>query len=300
MADRQKIKPMDNDQVQSAVHELVSDAVTYLEAELSPVRAKATQYNRGDPFGNEETGRSQIILTVVRDVVGAVKPSLIRLFLPTSGHLIRYDGRPKTAAEVQNAVQIAKQATEFVNSVVLENDNNGYQEISNAFEDGLVRKVGFIKMFWEDVSSYKGYTADHCDVVQYEALVNDPNVEITKETKTQGPDGLPQWDVEYKMLRKGGVARLVCTPPEEVLISRDARDRDDCTFFAHRTEKTRSELIAMGVPASEIDNFGGRSSEVRQSIEEITRRGGIAHSDQAPQPQLQRHLWIEAYPYLDV
>ena len=315
MADRTKTEPMTMAQVQSAIHELVSDAVSYMEAELSPARAQATQYNRGDLFGNEETGRSKIVLTVVRDVVGAVKPSLIRLFLPTSGHVIRYDARPKDDAKIQQAVADAQQATEFINGVTLEQDNNGYTEISNAFEDGLVRKVGFVKYFWEDTSSYQAYTIRNCDVLQYEQLNNDPDVEITKATKhmvAQQVEGapsadatmqlgpIPMWDVEFKQWRREGVARLICTPPEEVLVSRDARDREDATFFGHRTEKTTSQLIEMGVPAEEIADFGGLSSEVRQSIEEITRRGGIAHSDQAPQPQLKRHLWIEAYPYLDI
>lgn len=291
---------MTKDQIAGACQEFVNDATTYITAELSPVRATATQYNRGDKFGNEETGRSQIVLTVVRDVVGAVKPSLVRLFLPTSGHVINYSARPKDAQHIDQAVADAKQATEFVNGVVLDQDNNGYVEISNAFEDGLVRKVGFIKYFWEDTSAYQSYTARHCDVLQYETLANDPDVEITKETKTQDPAGMTFWDVDYKQWRREGVARLICTPPEEVLVSRDGRSREEATFFGHQTEKTASELIAMGVPEEEIQEYGGLSSEVRQNIEEIARRGGLTHLDQSPQPQLKRHLWIEAYPYLDV
>src|SRR3977135_649279 len=143
MAERTIPKPMSNEQVGEAVQELVQDATAYMEAELSPQRAKATEYNRGDPLGTEETGRSKIVLTVVRDVVGAVKPSLVRLFLPTSGHVIRYDARPPPQEQIAPRVQGAQQATEYVNSVVLQVDNNGHAELSNAFEDGLVRKVGF-------------------------------------------------------------------------------------------------------------------------------------------------------------
>src|SRR5256885_1535792 len=129
MADRITPKPMTLEQIGNAIQELVSDATTYMEAELSPQRARATMYNRGDPLGNEETGRSQIVLTVVRDVVGAVKPSLVRLFLPTSGHIIRYDARPKTQAEIAQRVQAAQQATGHINEVVLHQDNNGHPEL---------------------------------------------------------------------------------------------------------------------------------------------------------------------------
>lgn len=300
MAERTIPKPMTNEQVGEAVQELVQDATAYMEAELSPQRAKATEYNRGDPLGTEETGRSKIVLTVVRDVVGAVKPSLVRLFLPTSGHVIRYDARPTTQEQIAPRVQGAQQATEYVNSVVLQVDNNGHAELSNAFEDGLVRKVGFVKAYWEDQSSYQSYSARGCDVLQVEALDHDPDIEITKRTKRETAGQPPTWDLEYKQWRRQGVARISCTPPEEVLVSRDARSRDEATFMGHRTEKTKSELLAMGVPEADIDDFGGLSSEMRGSIEEIARRGGIVHIDQAPQPQLRRHLWIEAYPYLDV
>lgn len=292
--------PMTRDDIENAVHGMVSDAKTYLDAELSPVRATATEYYQGKKFGNEEQGRSTFILTDVRDTVLAMMPSLMRIFVPTSGHILEYHARPKTAALIDQAVAAAQQATEFVNAVVLQIDNDGYWELYGAFKDALVRKLGTIKYWWEDGSTYKTYTAANCDVLQYEQLVNDPDVEITKETQRQDPSGLTYYDVEYKHWRREGMARFVCTPPEEILVSRDTRSRDNSSFMAHRTEKTRSELIAMGVPEAEIDEYGGPSSELVQSIEETARRGGISAVDKSPEPSLVKHLWIEAYPYLDV
>lgn len=300
MASSKKPVPMTTDEIESAIHGMVTDAVTYQQAELSPVRATATEYYQGKNFGNEETGRSQFVMTDVRDTVLAMMPSLMRLFVPTSGHIIEYHARPKTAALIDQAVEAAKQATEYVNSVVLQIDNDGYTELYGAFKDALVRKLGTIKYWWEDSSSYKDYTAANCDVLQYEHLANDPDVEITKQTERKDDSGLPRYDVEYRHWRREGFARLRCTPPEEVLISRDARSREDATFIGHRTEKTASELLAMGVPQEEIDEYGGPSSEVQQSVEETARRGGISAVDRSPEPSLVKHLWIEAYPYLDV
>jgi len=295
-----KTKRMTDADIENALQQWVSDATTYLESELSPDRVAATKYYRGDPFGNEESGRSKFVSTDVRDAILAVLPSLVRLFLPTSGHVIEYQPRPKSPDQIDEAVAKAQQATEYVNEIVLDQDNPGFLELHAAFKDALVRKLGVIKYWWDDRSAYKDYTANNLDVNQYEALQADDAVKITKATVRPGPYGLQYWDVEYEHWRTEGVACLRCVPPEEFLVSRDARSRESASFVAHRTEKTKSELLAMGVPEAEIDEWGGASTEVRQSLEEIARRGGISHVDNAPQPQLTRNLWIEAYPYLDV
>src|SRR6266550_1529730 len=291
---------MTENQIQSAIHGMVADAVTYLDAELAPVRATATQYYMGKDFGNEETGRSKFVSTDLRDSCLAMMPSLVRLFAPMSGHIFEYQARPKDMQHIDQAVEAAQQATEFINGPVMSIDNNGYLELHGAFKDALVRKLGTLKYWWEDSSSYKDYEAKNCDVLQLEALLQDEDAEITKQTERKDPSGLTYYDVEYKHWRKEGYARFVCCPPEEVLISRDARTREDATFLGHRTEKTNSELLAMGVSQKDIDEWGGPSSEVTQSIEEIARRGGISHVDRSPEPSLVKNLWIEAYPYLDI
>src|SRR6266550_7305309 len=240
-------KAMTEGEIQNAIQMHVSDALTYLQSELSPARATATKYYMGEKFGDEEKGRSQVVLTDLRDTVLAMLPSLMRMFVPTSGKVFEYHARPKDVQAIQKAVDAALQATEFVNGVVLDVDNNGYLELSGAFKDALVRKIGTLKYWWEDSSTYKDYEAKNCDVLQLEALLQDEDVEITKQTERKDLSGLTYYDVEYKHWRKAGYARFVCCPPEEVLISRDARTREDATFLGHRTEKTNSELLAMGV-----------------------------------------------------
>jgi len=291
----EKITPAE---IQYAVKALVDDAVTYVDGTLSPERAEATRYYQGQPFGKEIPGRSQIVLTDLRDTVLAMLPSLVRMFFPTSGHVVEYQPRPKSEADIQDAVDLADQATEFVNEVVLDQDNNGFLELFSAWKDALVRKLGTIKYWWEDRSTYKTYTGTRLDVLQFEQLLADPDIEVTKVTEI--PDqGVIFRDVTYKQWRREGVAKIACAPPEEILISRDARNREDASLVAHRTKKTRSELIAMGVPAKEIDEYGGGAGDINQSIEEVARRG-IVTTQPATDEAAELSLWIEAYPYLDI
>ena len=290
-----KITPAE---IQYAVKALVDDAVTYVDGTLSPERAEATRYYQGQPFGKEIPGRSQIVLTDLRDTVLAMLPSLVRMFFPTSGHVVEYQPRPKSEADIQDAVDLADQATEFVNEVVLDQDNNGFLELFSAWKDALVRKLGTIKYWWEDRSTYKSYTGTRLDVLQFEQLLADPDIEVTKVTEI--PDqGVIFRDVTYKQWRREGVAKIACAPPEEILISRDARNREDASLIAHRTKKTRGELIAMGVPAKEIDEYGGGAGDINQSVEEVARRG-IVTTQPATDEAAELSLWIEAYPYLDI
>ncbi len=55
------IEPMDDTELQGIVSGELEDAVSYIDSDVSPIRAKGTEYYRGDPFGNEEDGRSQVV-----------------------------------------------------------------------------------------------------------------------------------------------------------------------------------------------------------------------------------------------
>ena len=43
---------MDDSELQGIITSDLEDAVSYIDSDLSPIRAKGTEYYRGDPFGN--------------------------------------------------------------------------------------------------------------------------------------------------------------------------------------------------------------------------------------------------------
>lgn len=68
------------EELQGNVGAQIVDAVKYIDDDVSPNRATATEYYRGEPFGNEEDGRSTVVDMTVRDTVGKIMPSLLRVF----------------------------------------------------------------------------------------------------------------------------------------------------------------------------------------------------------------------------
>jgi len=71
---------MDEIELQGVVSSLIQGAVDYIDEQESPVRAEATKYFRGEPFGDEENGRSQVVTQDVRDSIMLMLPSLMRVF----------------------------------------------------------------------------------------------------------------------------------------------------------------------------------------------------------------------------
>ena len=141
------VNPMDDTELQGIVAGELEDAVSYIDADISPIRAKGTEYYRGDPFGNEEDGRSQVVAMEVRDTVSAMLPSLMKVFF-SSENVVEYVPRgPEDVASTQ-------QATDYAN-YIFSNDNNGFMTTYALFKDSLVRKCGIAKYWWDEVEEVK-------------------------------------------------------------------------------------------------------------------------------------------------
>ena len=79
-------EPMDDAELQAIITQDLTDAVSYVDSDLSPTRAKGTEYYRGDLFGNEVDGNSKVVAMEVRDTVSAMLPSLILPSQPSRPH----------------------------------------------------------------------------------------------------------------------------------------------------------------------------------------------------------------------
>src|SRR5512146_507370 len=80
---------MSKEDICAVVQNAITQCVQFVDTELSVERARATEYYLGKPFGNEEEGRSQVILTEVRDATDGMLPSLLRVFFG-SEHAVEF------------------------------------------------------------------------------------------------------------------------------------------------------------------------------------------------------------------
>lgn len=297
---------MDESEFSGAVAACIEDAVDYIDGFIAPERALATQYYRGDPLGNEEEGRSSLVMTEVRDTVQAIVPSLLRIF---TGSEQAVEFTPRTAATVAQA----EQATDYINYVFY-NDNPGFSILHQTFKDALVNKTGIIKWRWSEDTEISEADYTGLDQVAVNLLLQDEDCEVVRmEQKVSvrevmGLDGVPvqtttsTYDVRVRRHRPQNRVVIETVPPEEFLIARDARDIESAAYVGHRSLKTISELVAMGYEREDIEEYSGESDLFSINYEAQTRNPAItslmAQAD-SPDPTMRRVLYVESYVRID-
>ena len=109
---------------------------------LSRERITASQYYDGRPLGDETPGRSQIVLTVVRDTIRSTLPSLLRVFTGVEDPVSFEPISSEITGNDQLATALSKQATDYARWALF-TANHGWQVLHDVLLDALTRKAGW-------------------------------------------------------------------------------------------------------------------------------------------------------------
>jgi hypothetical protein len=306
-------EPMDDSELEALVAGELTDAVSFIDAELSPVRARAIQYYRGEPFGNEEEGRSQVVSTDVRDTINGIMPSLMKVFFG-SNRVVQFVPRgPEDIAS-------AEQATDYVNWI-FQNDNNGFLLCHSVFKDALRGALGVAKYYWEEKIEVKtehysgldesaltvllserdvvGSAIESMDDPSYQPPVDPMTGQPVVDPATGMPLPVPQiYNVELKREYKSGRVQVEAVPPEEFLIDRRARSVEDSVVVAHRRMMRVSDLVALGYDEEEVRAQMG-AYELDSNDEYIARNPYAESYGPGGTQDDKRVLYVEAYMRVD-
>jgi len=263
------------EELQSIVGSALDDAVDFIDNTISPLRATSIDYYQGKPFGNEEDGRSQVISLDVHDTIADILPSLMRIFF-SSENVVEFVPFGK------EDVKLAEQATDYINRIVLQQDNDGFPIFYNAFKDALLCKNGILKYYWDTTYHAEYYEYSQLSENELAVLEADDEVEVTEvvsypdpaykqpeavvETEEQMEEVVPELmqqsmmipqlhDVKVTRKKEHGCVRVESVPPEEFLIDRDATSMNDAYCIAHRRYLTVSDLVEMGYDYDEVQKF---------------------------------------------
>ena len=136
-----KGKPLTEPEVAAVLQAEIYASLGYIGSDITTQRQKSLEYYFGEPFGNEQEGRSQVVSTDVSDVVESILPTLLRTFA-ASDDVVRCD--PVSAEDEE----VAKQATDYLN-YVFNKDNDGFVSLYTLFKDALIQKNGIAKIYWD-------------------------------------------------------------------------------------------------------------------------------------------------------
>jgi len=243
-------------------------------------RAESTEYYLGNEPEGTSSLQSEFISTDVRESILFMLPSIMRTFFGTK-KVVEFV--PKGPEDIQ----LAEQQTDYINYII-QQKNNGFQVLYDAFKDALVRKTGFVKVFWDDTVKATTHEYTGLDPQSYQALIIDKDVEIVKESSvtesitTLDPvsgeeitQEIPtSYDLTIRRLKQKNQVCIEAIPPEEVLISRHARDLESASYVAHRMIKSVSDLVAMGYDQDEVEQHAGYGGSAvdPEAFEEIEAR----------------------------
>jgi hypothetical protein len=300
-------EPMDEEEFRYRVRQAVEDCATYIDSYIAPEREQAMAYYLGDPFGNEEDGRSQVVMTVVRDTVLAMLPSLLRIFTSTD-KVIEFV--PKGPEDVE----VAEQMTDLV-QYIFSQENNGFRILYNAMKDGLVLKTGVLTWYKIDRETVEEYSYSGLSQDEVSFILSDPSVTpieiVQSQEEVQQVDPMtgqpmmsqtpPTISMRIKRVNKEPRYVVECIPPEQFLIDNEATSIDTALIVGRRKLATVSELVEMGYPREIIEENAG-SGGFEMNMETLVRNPadqtffGIT---QGADQSTDKVYYVEAYVRID-
>lgn len=270
---------MNEDELKKIVGDEIDNSLSYLDDQISIEQNTALKYYRGDLYGDERSGKSQVVTTEVRDSIEWAVPSLVRSFYNNVEGVVFDPVTPDDEAH-------AKQATDYANFVV-NKQNNGFLIFTTWLKDGLLQKLGAVKSFWEETTNwslpqtFEGLSEDefilrtagdevdvlaHTERFLVQVYTDDNQLawvpqDIAEETRLV-PDVEPQavHDIEIRVKETTGKIKIDVVPPEELIVSRDAKFNMetggvDAALVGHRRKVTCSELVELGFDKNLVDEL---------------------------------------------
>ena len=222
-----ELHPLSDDEIKSIVSAEINNTLGTLGSDLSEQRRKSIRYYNAEPFGNEEPGRSRVILSDVADTIEWAMPNLMQMLVP-SNVVARFTSKDSEQAE---------QATAYCNHVLM-NECNGYMILYELFKTALMEKTGYVQVFVDErtepkIDSYYGLNDEELDI-----LLGQEAGEPTARNEYPGPTGEMDpgsgapiqgtlHDVKFRVAKTIKRIKVEGAPPEEVLEQRDMIELTD-------------------------------------------------------------------------
>jgi len=288
-----KGKPLTELEVGSIVSSEIKASLGYIGSDITEQRQKSLEYYFGEPFGNEQEGRSQVVSTDVSDVIESILPTLLRTFA-ASDEIVKCE--PVTAEDEE----VAKQASDYLN-YIFNKDNDGFITLYTLFKDALIQKNGVAKIYWDNSTKRERESYERLSEDEYTMLLDEDGVEVKEHTEYDDESAVKErdkvleevaqlgqavdpmmldqlenapipmlHDVVIERIETFGKVKIEAIPPEEFLIERRAKSIQDANFVAHRTTVTRTQLIEAGFDHDKVYSLPSDTQD-KYNEEKITR-----------------------------
>ena len=296
MAKAKQFKPVSENELSALVGKYVQTSALFYSSELSKERQDVMDYYHGIRPAPAHKGNSKYVSMDVFDAVESLKAVLLETF-SAGNKIISYE--PQT----DNDVEAMRIATEYADYVV-HRQNDSYEIFSSVIQDGLMARAGVAKVYWDECSEETEEEFHNADLNAVELLTSQEDVSDVKvehDPETGLFSGTLTRKVDKSQVRVDVIA------PEEFLITATATSIAKAQFVAHRTRKTRSELIAAGYDEDLVYRLddNGDADELSMDPDRLARfkdigTGLMNLGEQDNQEQTEHVIVYECYLPIDM
>lgn len=246
---------------------------------LSDFHRLAQDFYEAKPFGNEVTGRSQIVLPDVQETIDYMAPSVLRTFV-SGDRVVEFEATDEADEEGAN------QATAAIGFNFMR-QQDGFRILHDWLTCGLMQRYGVAKTMMVTEERVRRERIMIADPVELEAL-RDVEIEGVEET----PEGYAV-SIKQQIQEKRFID--VAVPASEFRFSPNARHEDEADYLAHCPIKTRSDLVDMGFDREQVYSLPAHTRLPGDANDDDVRWEKAESSD-----ALIEHQLCEEYARIDI
>ena len=276
---------MNDEQLSVYLQEMERQAVDYRSSDIADEQEAAIDFYEAKPFGDEEEGRSQVVVPVVQEVCDYMAVSVLRTFI-SGDRVVEFE--PKS----EEMAQSAEEATEGVNHAFMR-EQDGYKVLHDWLKAGLVEKICATKTACVEEEKRTRRTVT-VGTEELALLMGEQQESIIGVTDNE--DG--SFQVKIQQVRKFKRYIDLPIPNYEFLFSPRTRHEDESEYIAHRSKKTVSDLIEMGFDRDKVENLPAYDN-VSDGREDATWEDEWRTSANDDIPGLRKVTLLEEYARID-
>ena len=311
----------DDRSIQTQMQSYFSAAQNYDRA-LSEERVRASEYYAAMPFGDEEPGRSRLVLSTVRDTVRATLPSLLRIFMGVENPV---EFVPLIAENEQLGLlhaDLGRKCTQYA-AWALFTANPGWMILHDILLNGLTRKVGWAKWRWGAQRAVRHEECNNLLAPQLQFLLQETGitarrvarrpmlpheqraVAATSEGAMYFQAGGPPIFYSAQITRHAARAWPIVESimPEAVWVVADADQAQTARAIFHVRDIPAGDLIADGLPADKVLRAATANINQRNRREAVARdfvSGRAIRSATVPDdPSMRIVRYVEGWCLMD-
>lgn len=246
---------MSDRRLSSLIDEAERDSI-FNSGNISDANRKLAEYYDGELFGDEEEGRSSVVVTDVADTIDADMTSLSRVFLG-AGEVVEF--QPINASP--EAIHEAEEKNLYINWLI-DNIPDSYKKQSDWLKEIDLFKVGYIEygLREETKTETKQYFNINQDWLELTMADIEATRDVDKVDVVETSDDGETFDVTLKITRTKQVYFINNVANEDLIISRNSQTKNDADIFGKHFRKSRGDLVAEGFDKKIVMSLSSQGS----------------------------------------